>query len=246
MKMKKYSNHNGFTIVELLVVVAVIGLLVAILIPTVANVRESAKKAQSRSQFGQWISAIEMFRTEYGYWPDFNAKPGDNWAATPLNAENNLVVRVNETSQIKRNFIEFLSGRHANGERWDPQADFDYKNHPNRRRTAFYDFTENDFDFISTPYTLKKDASNIELRDSFENTDILIVMDGNQDGVIRLDDKPEYRVSPPENSQYGEANRHAVAPYEELRDVRASVLVYSVGPWKNREDDQRDAMILTW
>ncbi len=69
--MNKKSSR-GFTLIELLTVIAIIGILAGIIIPTVGSVKTSANKAKSKVQFNQWSSSIELFRQEYGYYPDIS------------------------------------------------------------------------------------------------------------------------------------------------------------------------------
>src|SRR5258707_15486382 len=64
-------SRRAFTLIELLTVIAVIGILAAILIPTTASARVAANKAKTRGQLAQWAAAIEGFRQEYGYYPPF-------------------------------------------------------------------------------------------------------------------------------------------------------------------------------
>ena len=66
--MKKQTN-KGFTLVELLMVIAIIGLLASILIPTVGTVRENATIAAGKSQLSQYVNAVLQFKNEYGYYP---------------------------------------------------------------------------------------------------------------------------------------------------------------------------------
>lgn len=70
----------GFTLLELLTVMAIIGLLTAILIPTTASARISAKRAKTKVQFTQWAAAMEMFRQEYGYYPPADGGTGGRLA----------------------------------------------------------------------------------------------------------------------------------------------------------------------
>lgn len=55
------NNSSGFTLVELLTVIAIIGILAALLIPTVALVRTSAKKAECSSRLRQVGTAWLMY-----------------------------------------------------------------------------------------------------------------------------------------------------------------------------------------
>lgn len=64
--------HAGFTLLELLAVIAVIGILAGLLFPGIGAARRAAGKAKTRVQFNQWAAAIESFRGEYGYYPVFD------------------------------------------------------------------------------------------------------------------------------------------------------------------------------
>lgn len=69
----KPRAQTAFTLLELLTVIAIIGLLTALLFPAFGAARRSASKAKTKVQFAQWAAAIEAFRTEYGYYPAFEA-----------------------------------------------------------------------------------------------------------------------------------------------------------------------------
>jgi prepilin-type N-terminal cleavage/methylation domain-containing protein/prepilin-type processing-associated H-X9-DG protein len=55
---------RAFTLIELLTVIAIIGILAAILIPTVGSVRAKAKTVKCSAQLRSWSDAIRLFSTE--------------------------------------------------------------------------------------------------------------------------------------------------------------------------------------
>jgi type II secretory pathway pseudopilin PulG len=57
----------------LLAVLAILGILAALIFPSVGSARRAATKAKTRVQFTQWAAAIDTFRGEYGYYPAFDA-----------------------------------------------------------------------------------------------------------------------------------------------------------------------------
>ena len=60
---------HGFTIIELLVVVAIIGILIALLIPAVQSARESARQMTCKSHLKQIGLAAQLHEEAHGYFP---------------------------------------------------------------------------------------------------------------------------------------------------------------------------------
>jgi prepilin-type N-terminal cleavage/methylation domain-containing protein len=68
--MKRKNGFGpGFTLIELLVVITIIGLLAAIIIPSIAGALKGAKKARAMSQIKDLDGAVKRYFAEYGKMP---------------------------------------------------------------------------------------------------------------------------------------------------------------------------------
>ena len=62
-KYKGFSNHKGFTIVELVIVIAVIGILAAVLIPTFNKIIEKADESKARQEVTNITKELNLIHT---------------------------------------------------------------------------------------------------------------------------------------------------------------------------------------
>jgi len=74
-------KRDGFTLVELLVVITIIGILMALLVPAVQMVREAARRNQCKRNLQQIGLAAQDHLSKYGYFP--TSGWGSRWLGDP-------------------------------------------------------------------------------------------------------------------------------------------------------------------
>jgi general secretion pathway protein G len=64
--MKKQS---AFTLIEVLVVVAILGILAAIVVPRIMDRPDEAKRVAARADIGAIVQALKLYRLDNGFYP---------------------------------------------------------------------------------------------------------------------------------------------------------------------------------
>ncbi|HEX9190904.1 MAG TPA: type II secretion system major pseudopilin GspG [Candidatus Deferrimicrobiaceae bacterium] len=65
----RLRDRAGFTLIEIMVVIVILGLLAALVVPKLIGRTEEAKKTQSRVQIKSIEQALELFKLDNGFFP---------------------------------------------------------------------------------------------------------------------------------------------------------------------------------
>ena len=76
------ANRRGFTLVELLVVISIIGTLMSLLLPAVNQALEAARTAQCKNNLNQIAKATAVYEGSFGAYPGWKNRVGNNVDAT--------------------------------------------------------------------------------------------------------------------------------------------------------------------
>jgi general secretion pathway protein G len=65
----KRSSRSGFTLIEVLVVVAILGILAAIIVPRLMDRPDEAKRVAAKADVNALASALKIYRLDNGFYP---------------------------------------------------------------------------------------------------------------------------------------------------------------------------------
>lgn len=88
---RRLRGRAGFTLLEIMVVIVILGLLAALVVPKLIGRTEEAKRTQSRIQIKNVEQALQLFKLDNGFYP-----------STEQGIE--ALVRVPEIGRIPKNY----------------------------------------------------------------------------------------------------------------------------------------------
>jgi len=65
----RLRDRAGFTLIEIMVVIVILGLLAALVVPKLVGRTEEAKKTQARVQIRSIEQALDLFKLDNGFYP---------------------------------------------------------------------------------------------------------------------------------------------------------------------------------
>lgn len=64
------ANNRGFTLIELMVVIVILGILVGLIVPRIMGRPEEAKRLKAKMQIESFETALKLFNLDNGFYPD--------------------------------------------------------------------------------------------------------------------------------------------------------------------------------
>jgi prepilin-type N-terminal cleavage/methylation domain-containing protein len=162
-------RRSGFTLIEILTVIAIIGILAGVLLSVIQGAREKANKATTQAMYSQWAIAIGQYKSTYGFYPNLGAGYSVN-EDTYYNLDQ---------GEVGENFVRALSGKSMDG---SDLSDSERKS-LNRKRQTFCEFPNS--------YYLESNPKKKKLADYTKNTKIRILLDTDRQTGIVLRELPE-------------------------------------------------------
>jgi len=122
----RFSHSKAFTLTEVLMVLAIIGIVLALVIPVAKGSFEKARVNQAQADIAAIEAALEGFKTKYGYYPDANPA-----SRIPLVADVN--------GHALTEFMTFPSERVISNQFYDPWNIAYRYSEPGTNNTSFAD-----------------------------------------------------------------------------------------------------------
>jgi general secretion pathway protein G len=63
------AERSGFTLIEIMVVIIILGLLATLVIPNITGYTEKAKREKARADIASLEGALELFKADNGFYP---------------------------------------------------------------------------------------------------------------------------------------------------------------------------------
>jgi general secretion pathway protein G len=105
-------NNRGFTLIEVIVVAAIIAILAGILVPMIFNQIDESKIARAQGDVKTLSTAVQRFRQDIGWWPAYDLTNAGTVAPGPVIAYDSIWTEGTQRD-LDASFINTTKGRFA-------------------------------------------------------------------------------------------------------------------------------------
>src|SRR5947209_17413368 len=84
VSLKSLKQNKGFTIVELLIVIVVIGILALLVITTYSGIQQKARNSKRQTDVQNMQTQLEAFFQQNGYYPSLTDMNSSTWRSTNM------------------------------------------------------------------------------------------------------------------------------------------------------------------
>ena len=119
-KNVKRSSQTGFTLVELLVVISIVGLLAGLVTVGVPRAMEAGKKAKVKGELTAIVAAVKAYKQEYGKWPGSTFTSDTTYQGGQSMQLLAALSGTNSSAVENPKSVRFLEGAQSNGTMLDP------------------------------------------------------------------------------------------------------------------------------
>ncbi len=223
---------SAFTLIELLVVIAIIAILMALLFPAINGAKETARKAQAKTDVMNVVAAVKAYNTEYGRFPDVAAKKGAAAAQTSdvLVGDKKVGAVADDNSALfdsLRSLDQGVNEGHTKNPRRVVFFEGKAVSNPTQPRAGFLDKTDGGSGSAT--------ASKGTYFDPW-GTQYNVVMDADYDNVIKVDDQYSDFKHPAESPRTG------VGAFSLGKDTELG----TKGDKKFRKDNEPADDVISW
>ncbi|HMH30991.1 MAG TPA: prepilin-type N-terminal cleavage/methylation domain-containing protein [Methylomirabilota bacterium] len=96
------KRNQGFTIVELLIVIVVIGILALLVITTYSGIQQKARNSKRQTDIASLQTQLEAFFSQNGYYPSLTDLNSSTWLGTNMKSlDQNAMIDPSNPTQSK-------------------------------------------------------------------------------------------------------------------------------------------------